>query len=133
MRKGVVMARVFISHRGADQAVAERLARALRDRGHDVWIDIWKIDVGDSIVGRINAGLSEASFLLLCGSNEPFTPWVDREWMPVLMDQLEGADVRLLPVLLTGDNLPFILKDIKYANLVLHWQEGIEAICKVLG
>jgi TIR domain len=128
------MASVFISHRGADQSAAERLARALRDRGHEVWIDTWKIDIGDSIVGQINAGLSGASFLLLCGSSEPFiSPWVDREWMPVLMSQLEGANVRLLPVLLTGDNLPFILKDIKYADLVQHWQEGIDAICKVLG
>jgi len=128
------MASVFISHRGADQPAAERLALALRGRGHEVWIDSWKIGIGDSIVEQINTGLSEASFLLLCGSNEPFmSPWVDREWMSALASQLEGANVRLLPVLLTGDNLPFILKDIKSANLVLHWQDGIEAICKVLG
>lgn len=128
------MASVFISHRGADQAVAERLAQALRDRGHEVWIDIWKIEVGDSIVERINAGLSEARFLLLCGSDEPFmSPWVNREWMSALASQLDGANVRLLPVLLTGDNLPFILKDIKHADLVLHWQDGIEALCRALG
>jgi hypothetical protein len=99
-----------------------------------VWIDTWKIDIGDSIVERIDAGLSDASFLILCGSNEPFTsPWVNREWRSALASQLNGADVRLLPVLLTGNNLPFILNDIKHANLVLHWQDGIEAICKVLG
>src|ERR1700690_2162724 len=128
------MASVFISHRGADQSAAERLGRGLRDRGHEVWIYIWKIDVGDSIVERINTGLSEACFLLLCGSNEPsVSPWVDREWMSALASQLDGANIRMLPVLLTGDNLPFILKDIKYADLVLHWQHGIEDICRVLG
>jgi len=128
------MASVFISHRGADQLAAEKLALALRDRGHDVWIDVWKINVGDSIVGRINAGLSEASFLILCGSSEPFvSPWVDREWMSALAGQLDGVNVCLLPVLLTGENLPFLLNDIRHANLILCWQDGIEEICRVLG
>jgi predicted secreted hydrolase len=128
------MASVFISHRGADQSAAERLGEALRERGHKVWIDTWKIDIGDSIVEQINAGLSDASFLLLCCSSEPSTSrWMDREWMSALARQLEGADVRVLPVVLTGGNLPPILSDVKYADLVTHWQDGIEAICKALG
>jgi hypothetical protein len=128
------MASIFISHRGADQSAAEKLAFALRDRGHEVWIDACEINLGDSIVGKINAGLSETSFLLLCCSEEPsMSRWMDREWMSALARQLDGANVRVLPVLLTGGSPPPILADIKYADLVLRWQDGIDAICKALG
>ena len=131
---GAVMASVFISHRGVDRSAAEQLAGSLRDRGHNVWIDTWKINIGDSIVAQINAGLSDASFLLLCCSGEPsVSPWMDREWMSTLARQLEGAEVRVLPVLLTGGSLPSILSDIKYANLAANWHDGVDAICEALG
>src|SRR5580704_6705666 len=97
------MASVFICHRGADQAAAERLARELRERGHDVWLDTWKIELGDSIIERINSGLFAASYLVLCCSAAQSTSaWMDREWMSALARQLGGADVRVLPVRLTG-------------------------------
>ena len=71
------MASVFISHRGADQDAAERLARELRNRGHVVWLDTWKINIGDSIVERINDGLSGSSHLVLCYSDAGSTsPWM---------------------------------------------------------
>jgi hypothetical protein len=128
------MANVFISHRGADRAAADRLARELRDRGHDVWIDTWKIKIGDSIIEQIDRGLSAASFLVLCCSDAPSaSPWMDREWMSALARQLEGANVRVLPVRLTGGTLPPILADVKYADLVGQWRDGVDAICKALG
>jgi len=127
------MASVFISHRGADQVATERLARALRKRGHKVWLDIWQIQVGDSIVGRIDSCLSEASFLLLCCSGQLSTSsWTDREWMSALARQLGGAGVRLLPVRLTGGVLPSVLADVKYADLIADWSAGAGAICKAM-
>ncbi|MGH3931690.1 MAG: toll/interleukin-1 receptor domain-containing protein [Pseudonocardiaceae bacterium] len=63
------MASVFISHRGVDQDAAERLAKELRKRGHVVWLDTWKINLGDSIIEQINDGLSASSYLVLCYSD----------------------------------------------------------------
>jgi hypothetical protein len=127
------MATVFISHRGDDTDVAERLASVLRHRGHDVWLDVWKIDVGDSIVARINEGLSGASYLVLCYSDAGISaPWMSREWMSALAQQLNGVPVRLLPVRLTGGSPPAILADIKYADLVADWSSGIDALCAAL-
>ncbi|CAK8713725.1 hypothetical protein GMJAKD_02960 [Candidatus Electrothrix aarhusensis] len=51
------MANVFISHRKADVALAEQLAQEVKGAGHEVWFDDWKIDIGDSIVERINEGV----------------------------------------------------------------------------
>ena len=123
------MAEVFISHRGADKVLASKLADELRGRGHTVWLDVWKINVGDSIVGKIDEGLSTASHLVVCYSSETSAaPWMDQEWMSALARQLSGASVRLLPARLTGGNPPAILADIQYADLVKDWQSGIEAL-----
>src|ERR1700730_18279884 len=131
---GVQMANIFISHRGADVAVAERLAEALRSSGHDVWLDIWKIKVGDSIISRINDGLSGASFLVLCCSDDTSTSsWMDVEWMSTLERQLEGEKIRILPVLLTGGAPPTIIRHIKYADLTSDWRRGMAELCKALG
>jgi TIR domain len=57
------MANVFISHRGSDTdtAEAQRLALALRDAGHHVWLDVWEVGLGDSIIRKMNEGLESAS------------------------------------------------------------------------
>ncbi len=124
------MASVFISHRGADQDAAERLARELRNRGHVVWLDAWKINIGDSTIERINDGLSGSSYLVLCYSDAGSTsPWMSREWMSTLARQLSGAQVRLLPVRLSGGSPPVILADLKYTDLVADWSTGVDALC----
>lgn len=123
------MASVFVSHRGADAATAERLASDLRSRGHDVWLDVWNIGIGDSIVERIDEGLSGSSYVLLCYSDTGVSaPWMSREWMSALAQQLNGVAVRLLPARLAGGHPPAILADIKYADLVKDWLSGIDAL-----
>jgi hypothetical protein len=44
------MAHVFISHSSNDQIIAESLAVDLRNRGYIVWLDSWRIKVGQCIV-----------------------------------------------------------------------------------
>jgi len=127
------MADVFISYRGADGKEAETLARELTARGHKVWLDLWKIEIGDSIAGRIDEGLTDHPYLILCLSHAGVsTPWMSREWMSGLARQLDGAGVRLLPVRLTGGAPPSILADIRYADLVADWDAGVRALDQAL-
>jgi len=77
------VAKVFVSHRGVDAAPAERLAADLRSAGHEVWLDAWKIDPGDSIVEKMDAGLASADAVVLCLSADADgvnTAWMQREW-----------------------------------------------------
>lgn len=127
------MANVFISHRGADLAAATCLAEDLQTRGHTVWLDQWKINIGDSIIEKINDGLTGSSYVILCYSSSGVnSPWMGREWMSTLARQLDGASVRLLPVRLTGGSPPGILADRKYADLVKNWTRGLEELCAAL-
>lgn len=126
------MANVFLSHRKADAAEAERLAQELKAAGHQVWFDEWEINIGDSIVERINQGLEGATYLVLCYSSSGMSGWVNREWMSALARQLEGKGVKILPVLLTGGKAPAILADIKHAELVDDWDKGVQALLRAI-
>jgi len=120
------MANVFISHRGSDVYEAEQLAIEIRNAGHKVWLDKWEIDVGDSIVERINEGLAGADYVVVCYSSSGITsPWMSREWMSTLARQISGQGVKILPVLLTGGEPPAILQDVEYTDLVGDWSNGV--------
>ncbi len=127
------MSNVFISHRGSDAQQAEQLAIEIRIAGHKVWLDAWKIDLGDSIIERINEGLEGATYVVVCYSSSGVTaPWMSREWMSALARQLNGYSVKLLPVVLTGGVPPAILADVKYANLVKDWQRGVSQLLQAI-
>jgi len=124
------MANVFISHRKIDAQQSERLSKEICDAGHQVWFDEWEIALGDSIVERVNEGLEGASYVVLCFSESGMSPWVNREWMSSLARQLSGYNIKVLPVLLTGGELPAILADIKYANLITDWSKGVSELLR---
>ncbi|SMD24594.1 toll/interleukin-1 receptor domain-containing protein [Lentzea albidocapillata] len=123
------MSAVFVSHRIADEVPAEKLAAELRAAGHDVWLDTWEIGLGDSIVAKMNDGLSCSAYVVLCYSSAGTTsPWISREWMSALARQLDGAAVKILPVQLTGGDPPAVLADLKYADLTTDWAGGLRAL-----
>lgn len=126
------MPTIFLSHRKSDAALAERLAHEMEAAGHKVWFDEWEIDIGDSIVERINQGLEGTAYLVLCYSSSGMSPWVNREWMSALARQISGHPVKILPVLLSGGIAPAILADIKFADLVKDWGKGVQALMQAI-
>jgi hypothetical protein len=126
------MANVFISHRGADGALAKKLADDLRSAGHKVWLDTWEIAVGDQIVERISEGLEGSTYLALCYSSAGMAPWMDIEWTSTLARQLNGEGVKVLPVRLSGKDAPAILAGTRYADLIADWSQGVADLIKAI-
>lgn len=120
------MANCFLCHRKPDAALVERLAIELRNAGHQVWLDEWEIGVGDSIVAKIDQGLTGAAYLILCYSAAGPSDWTDREWHSTLHRQLSGHAVKILPARISGGGPPAILADIRYADLVADWTRGVQ-------
>ena len=127
------MPNIFISYRKIDFRAAERLAIELRNHGHHVWLDEWKVNLGDSIVSAMDEGLNAADYVVVCYSGSGVSsPWMSREWMSALARQLEGYKIKLLPVVLTGGAPPAILADIVYVDLVKDWTNGIAKLLAAL-
>ena len=123
------MPNVFVSYRESDAVKARRLASDLSAAGHRVWFAEWEISLGDSIVGKINQGLGQAQYLVLCCSKDgQDSPWMSREWMSALACQLDGHGVRILPILLSGGAPPPILADLRYADLMIDWNKGLREL-----
>ncbi|MGK4567568.1 toll/interleukin-1 receptor domain-containing protein [Flavobacterium sp. 3HN19-14] len=127
------MASIFMSHRIKDNDEAENLANHLRNEGHNVWLDIWEINIGDSILKKMNEGLQSANYLILCYSDEGVeSEYISREWYAALHMQLQGKSIKILPVRLTGGTAPAILQDIKYADLAKDYDIGLSQLLKAI-
>lgn len=125
--------RVFVCHASEDKPIAQELALFMDARGVEVWLDKWEIKVGDSIVEKINEGLSSASHLVVLLSRASVTkPWVTKELSAALMRQLADRSIRVLPVRLDDCSIPPILADLRYAecrsNASIGFQEVLEAV-----
>src|ERR1039458_792048 len=87
---------VFISHRTADADLARRLAEEIQRAGYPVWLDDWEILTGDSVVERINTGLENAKYVVVCYSEAGvLSHWMSREWMSALATQLESHGIKI--------------------------------------
>ncbi len=126
------MANVFISYRRVDADDARKLGTAIQNAGHEVFLDEWRIEAGDSLVETISRGLGDARYLVLCCSGAGSSPWVDREWQSFLGRQLGGEDVKILPAVLPGGATPAILADIRYADLAADWDAGVSDLLRAI-
>ncbi|HYC92357.1 MAG TPA: CHAT domain-containing protein [Thermoanaerobaculia bacterium] len=95
--------RVFISHSSKDKPAVEALARALRERGVETWLDKWMIAAGDDIVAKINAGLDEANAgLIVFSSHSRESRWVEAEVSYLTYARIQEGKV-LIPVVVGDD------------------------------
>jgi TIR domain len=80
---------VFLCHSSTDKPFVRQVFLDLIKLGHRVWIDEYEINVGDSIVEKINAATEDAGALVLfISSTSCDSQWVKREWSSALMRQL---------------------------------------------
>lgn len=126
--------RVFISYSHTDSKFVNELADKLQASGVDVWIDKWKIKVGDSITGKINEGIGESDFLLVVLSQRSVrSKWVQEEINAALIRNIE-QDKRafILPVLIEDCEMPTILQHRRYANFKDDPEKGLLELLDVI-
>jgi hypothetical protein len=114
------VARVFLSHAGADKGVVRRIAGALRNAGHDPWLDEDEDEVpaGESIPAAVERGLRDADFVVVCLSQAAASRgWVEAERDASVMQQFGERTERILPVRLQEVDPPRLLAQMAYADL----------------
>lgn len=128
--------RVFLSHAGEDtERFVEPFARALRAKAVDVWVDFWEIRDGDSLVSKIfEEGIGKAEAILLVVSKySVHKKWVEKELSVAVVQQIEEG-IRLIPVVLDGQQVPVALRDTKYRKIpdLKHFDQQLDEILMAL-
>lgn len=117
---------VFLSHSSKDKPVIQKLATDLTAAGVEIWLDEQRIRVGDSIPEKIAQGLAASDFFLLAlSTNSVESEWVKRELNQALIAEIEKRSVVVLPVKLDSCEVPFLIKDKKYADLSKSYRGGL--------
>lgn len=121
------MAKVFLSHSSTDKEIVRKVGEALKELGHEVWLDEWEIKVGESIVARVEKGLAESDCVVLIMSKAAVSSgWVEKEWQSKYGAGIKSRNLTVLPVLLEKDcPIPFLLQGIKYADLSVGFQRAV--------
>ena len=113
----------FISHSSRDKPFVRRLAKDLEDAGFGLWVDERELQVGDSVVGGISAGLSDSDYLIVVLSQASAnSSWVTAELSAAFMDQMTGQGTVVLPALIEDCRLPPLLRDRVYADFRIRYR-----------
>ena|SRR6267154_2035209 len=127
------MKRVFLSYSSKDRDFVNRLAMDIRARGFEVWYDQWELDVGDSLLSRIQEGIKQSSWLVVVLSpNANESRWVTEELNAGLAGQLAKDQVYILPVLYKDCELPVFLRDKVYADFREDYAFGLQRLLATL-
>jgi len=127
---------VFISYSHQDKDFVDKLAANLVMHKARVWIDRWELNVGDSIIDKIQEAIQESDALIIVISSSSMkSEWCKKELSAGFLRELEEKRVIVLPLLLEECEMPIFLKGKQYADFRDDFDKGLmkilEAIAKV--
>ena len=120
---------IFISYSHSDKTFVGKLAAALVKNNAHVWVDEWELNVGDSILNKVQEAIQESSTLLVVLSMASVqSEWCKKELSAGLMRELDEKRVVVLPVLLEDCDIPMFLREKMYADFRHNFEDGLNAI-----
>ncbi len=120
---------VFISYSHSDAEIVNKLAAHLVKLAANVWVDTWELNVGDSILNRVQEAIQGSSALLVVLSKASVaSEWCKKELSAGLMRELDEKRVIVLPVLVEDCEIPLFLREKMYADLRKDFDLGLHSI-----
>jgi hypothetical protein len=109
---------LFLSHTGVDKPFVRRLRADLMARGVErVWLDEAEIDIGDSLIAKIEQGIKLSRYIAVVLSQKSIgAPWVKKELDVAMNREIASGEVVVLPLLYEECELPEFLKGKLYAD-----------------
>lgn len=108
---------IFISYNHNDRDFVENLARNLVSSRHNVWLDRWELNAGDSLTQKIQEALTESSaILVILSKNSVESEWCKRELSAGLVRELEEKRTVVMPCIIDDCKIPLFIKDKLYAD-----------------
>lgn len=127
------METIFLCHASSDKPFVRRIATALEARaGVKVWLDEEEILVGDSLRDSIERGLTGADYVLVALSKNAITRrWVHQELNAAMALETEFGTNVVLPALIEHVDLPVFLKDKKYVDFSIDFDQAIDELIRL--
>jgi hypothetical protein len=124
---------IFLSHTGADKPFVRQLRDDLLEHGVPrVWIDEAEIQIGDSLIAKIEQGLKDTRFIGVVLSTKSIdAPWVKKELDIAMNREIRGGEVVVLPLLYEKCELPGFLQGKMYADFT-RAEDYTAALAKLL-
>ncbi len=111
---------VFLSHNSVDKPTVRRLAKALEDRGLQVWLDESQLVPGRPWQEALESIISTVSAVAVLVGKSGFGPWENPEMRSCLEESVRRG-LPVVPVLLPGApkelELPLFLKRFTWVDL----------------
>jgi hypothetical protein len=109
---------IFLSHTGVDKPFVRQLRKDLLAHGVEhVWLDEAEIDIGDSLIAKIEEGIKLSRFIAVVLSKKSIgAPWVKKELDVAMNREISSGEVVVLPLLYEECELPEFLKGKLYAD-----------------
>ena len=131
------MKHIFISHAGADAAIADRLAGDLRNAGHETKVDTRELKLGDDTIDFINQGISDAHTVIIFYSRHtPAANWQKLEINAAVWNEMAQDGGTCIVVRLDDTPIPPILGPKVYGKLEVNsstsYRKLLEDLCKAI-
>ena len=127
---------IFISYSHQDKDFVDKLAANLVKHKARVWIDSWELNVGDSIIEKVQEAIQESSALIVVISKASMeSEWCKKELSSGFLRELEEKRVVVLPLLLEDCVMPVFLREKMFADFRHDFDDGfkktLEAISRI--
>ncbi|PTQ87073.1 toll/interleukin-1 receptor domain-containing protein [Agitococcus lubricus] len=124
---------VFISYSHSDSEFVDKFAAHLVKQNTHVWVDKWNLNVGDSIVSKVQEAIEESSALLVVLSKASVeSEWCKKEINSGLMRELDEKKVIVLPILIDDCKIPLFLREKMYADFRTSFDKGLSLVADSL-
>lgn len=125
------MKHIFISHAGADKAIAEKLCNDLKDVGHDVKIDLHELSLGDNTIEFMNDAIADAHTVIIIFSEAtPKAKWQKLEIDGAVWNEIAQDGGKVIPVKIGKPTLPPLIGPKMYGALDdEQYKETLKKLC----
>ncbi len=109
---------VFFCHASEDKPMIKSVSLGLERYGISSWIDELEIQAGDSILEKIQTGISNSAyFFIFLSENSQSKPWVQLELKQAISLETKYGKQFVFPVLMHDCKFPADIEERKYINL----------------
>lgn len=127
------MQSIFLCHSHEDRTFVNKLARDLALLGFRVWYDKWNLEVGDSIVDKVQEAIREAyCIVVIMSPGSVNSRWVRQELASAMSFELSNLGKAVLPVLYRDCEIPTFLHDKVYADFRESYNDGFRKLLRSL-